>query len=116
MRNHLLTDLLSVLLGMVLSVVPCLPCLAGGPAGERSALDDLPSRHITALAEGPDGYLWLGTRDGLYRYSGSGVRAYLHTDDPASLPATSSPAWSPTPRARFGWPPTGASAPCGATA
>ena len=86
MRNHLLTDLLSVLLGMALSVVPSLPCLAGGPAGERSALDDLPSRHITALAEGPDGYLWLGTRDGLYRYSGSGVRAYLHTDDPASLP------------------------------
>ena len=71
---------------MALPVVPCLPCLASGPVGERSALDDLPSRHVTALAEGPDGYLWLGTRGGLYRYSGSGVRAYLHNDDPASLP------------------------------
>jgi hypothetical protein len=52
--------------------------------------DGLPSSTIAALALDRDGFLWIGTRDGLARYDGVGYRIYRHVPgDPASLPGNS---------------------------
>ena len=46
---------------------------------------DLPSSTVTAIAQTPDGYLWVGTDDGLARFDG--VR--FVTFDPANTPELS---------------------------
>ena len=52
--------------------------------------DGLPSSTVAALALDRDGFLWIGTRDGLARYDGVGYRIYRHVPgDPASLPGNS---------------------------
>jgi signal transduction histidine kinase/streptogramin lyase/ActR/RegA family two-component response regulator len=52
--------------------------------------DGLPSSEIAALALDRDGYLWIGTRDGLARYDGVGYRIYRHVPgDASSLPGNS---------------------------
>lgn len=59
--------------------------------GERvletvGAEDDIPNGVITALAQGADGYLWIGTQKGLLRFDGYRFRRFEHrVDDPASL-------------------------------
>lgn len=45
--------------------------------------DGLPSSSVLALAQTPDGYLWLGTLRGLVRFDGLNFKVY----DPANTPA-----------------------------
>lgn len=48
--------------------------------------DGLPSSTVWKLAQDRDGYLWIGTADGLARYDGVAFRVYRHAAaDPASL-------------------------------
>jgi signal transduction histidine kinase/CheY-like chemotaxis protein len=48
--------------------------------------DGLPSSRVFSLARDPDGYLWIGSQDGLARYDGVGFRVWRQrADDPASL-------------------------------
>jgi len=46
-----------------------------------SAADGLPSSEVRKLAQDRDGYIWIGTVDGLARYDGVGFRVFRH--DPA---------------------------------
>ncbi|MBR1434739.1 MAG: hypothetical protein IJ584_06490, partial [Bacteroidales bacterium] len=41
---------------------------------------DSKSAAISCMETDPDGYLWLGTEKGLFRYSGTSYRAFYHTD------------------------------------
>lgn len=48
--------------------------------------EGLPSSNINALAQDPQGYLWIASDDGLARFDGVGFRIWRHApDDPASL-------------------------------
>ena len=48
--------------------------------------DGLPSSEVYALRQGNDGFIWIGTRDGLARYDGVDFRVWRHDpDDAASL-------------------------------
>ena len=49
--------------------------------------NNLPSSSVTSVAQTPDGYLWVGTYDGLARFDG----ARFVTFDPANTPALSQP-------------------------
>jgi len=51
------------------------------------AENDLPSSSVTAIAQTPDGYLWVGTYDGLARFDG----ARFITKDSANTPQLSQP-------------------------
>jgi ligand-binding sensor domain-containing protein len=63
------------------------PILATSPFFHNfGAADGLPSSTVWKLAQDRDGYLWIGTADGLARYDGVGFRIYRHdAADPASL-------------------------------
>ena len=51
-----------------------------------SAADGLPSSEVRKLAQDRDGYLWIGTVDGLARYDGVAFRVYRHNPaDAASI-------------------------------
>jgi diguanylate cyclase (GGDEF)-like protein len=47
------------------------------------ARDGLPQNTITAIAQTPDGYLWLGTREGLARFDGVRFTIYTNETTPA---------------------------------
>ncbi len=48
--------------------------------------DDIPNGVITALAQGRDGFLWIGTQSGLVRFDGYRFRRFQHrVDDPDSM-------------------------------
>lgn len=48
--------------------------------------DGLPSGEVYALRQGSDGFIWIGTRDGLARYDGVDFRVWRYDpDDPSSL-------------------------------
>jgi diguanylate cyclase (GGDEF)-like protein len=51
-----------------------------------SLRDGLPSRDITAIAQTPDGYIWLGTSEGLFRFDGVSFDAF-NTENTPSLPS-----------------------------
>src|SRR3979490_3482900 len=46
------------------------------------AQDGLPQDTIQALAQTPDGYLWIGTSGGLIRFDGTEFRSFKHTNTP----------------------------------
>lgn len=49
--------------------------------------DGLPSRQVMSLAQDHEGYIWIGTQDGLARYDGGKFLIYRHTPgDNRSLP------------------------------
>ncbi len=51
----------------------CLPAPAGGPAFLSQSWRDhegIPESSVLALAQSPDGYLWVGSPDGLLRFNG----------------------------------------------
>src|SRR4249920_2904239 len=83
-----------VLLYVVLCLFPLLICdnaLASAPETpifhQFGVGDGLPSSGTTALARDQDGYLWIGTKDGLARYDGVGFRIYRHIPgDSSALP------------------------------
>ena len=43
--------------------------------------DEIPNGVITALAQGDDGYLWIGTQKGLVRFDGHRFRRFEHRVD-----------------------------------
>lgn len=47
------------------------------------ARDGIPQSTITAIAQTPDGYLWLGTREGLARFDGVRFTVYTNENTPA---------------------------------
>jgi signal transduction histidine kinase/ligand-binding sensor domain-containing protein/CheY-like chemotaxis protein/HPt (histidine-containing phosphotransfer) domain-containing protein len=47
----------------------------------------LPQNTVNATLQDSQGFVWIGTEDGLVRYDGNDIRRYVHErDDPASLP------------------------------
>jgi signal transduction histidine kinase/streptogramin lyase/FixJ family two-component response regulator len=82
------TSLLAALAMTASTAVPAAaPVLATSPFFHNfSTADGLPSSTVWKLAQDRDGYLWIGTADGLARYDGVGFRIYRHdAADPASL-------------------------------
>ncbi|HWR95334.1 MAG TPA: two-component regulator propeller domain-containing protein, partial [Arenimonas sp.] len=50
--------------------------------------DGLPSLSVNAIAQDRTGYLWVGTKDGLARFDGSGFKVFRHIQgDPQSMPS-----------------------------
>ena len=70
------------LLGVGLFFSLCTAASASAPETPQfrqfGVADGLPSSGTTALARDRDGYLWIGTKDGLARYDGVGFRVYRH--------------------------------------
>ena len=51
-----------------------------------SSQKGLPHQQVEAIAQDGNGYIWFGTRNGLARYDGYGMRTYFHDDgNPHSL-------------------------------
>ncbi|MFO0584973.1 MAG: two-component regulator propeller domain-containing protein [Anaeromyxobacter sp.] len=78
------------LLGAILlSVLPLVAAATAPLAFERVGVGDgLPSETATAVLRDRDGFVWVGTRDGLALYDGYGMRVFQHdADDPESLPS-----------------------------
>ncbi|MFT3805818.1 two-component regulator propeller domain-containing protein [Arenimonas sp.] len=68
-------------LGLVLGSAIAFDALAqnAGPIFRRiDVMDGLPANATSALALDRDGYLWIGTRDGLARYDGVSYRVYRY--------------------------------------
>jgi len=74
---------------LALCSMPAAAELAETPLFRRFGINEgLPSERIYALAQDREGYLWIGTGDGLARYDGVEFRIYRHDPDRAgSLPA-----------------------------
>jgi signal transduction histidine kinase/ligand-binding sensor domain-containing protein len=49
--------------------------------------DSLPGGAINAIAQTPDGYLWIGTENGLVRFDGISFRLIDHTNSPSLPPS-----------------------------
>jgi signal transduction histidine kinase/ligand-binding sensor domain-containing protein len=72
-------------------------CLLFGPAAHAFEFgepyfesvgdaESIPDNNVTALAQDPTGFIWIGTTDGLIRYDGYRYRYFgNHPDDPISL-------------------------------
>ncbi len=43
----------------------------------------LPGVTVQAFAQTPDGYLWVGTSEGLFRYDGANLEHFSHENTPA---------------------------------
>ncbi len=66
--------------------VPALP-LASPPFSTLTVADGLPSSIVYKTVQDREGFIWIGTQDGLARYDGLGFEVYRHDPaDPASLP------------------------------
>lgn len=70
---------------LLLLWLACACALAGVPERPRfrivGAAQGLPSSEIKALAHDADGYLWIGTVDGLARHDGAGMRVWRYQPD-----------------------------------
>lgn len=76
---------------LLLLWLACACALAGVPERPRfrvvGSAQGLPSSEIKALARDADGYLWVGTIDGLARHDGVGMRVWRYAPDaPGGLP------------------------------
>ena len=79
----------ALLAGVLCLVVPMLATAAPEPPAFQSigVADGLPSSNLTSLALDREGYLWIGTRDGLARFDGVGYTVYRHEPGrPGTLP------------------------------
>ncbi|MFI4968989.1 MAG: two-component regulator propeller domain-containing protein, partial [Lysobacterales bacterium] len=80
-----------------LLALPLLASLVAAGAGVPSAppqfvplsvADGLPSSVVYKTVQDAQGFIWIGTQDGLARYDGVGFRVFRHAPaDPASLPS-----------------------------
>ena len=88
---------IATIIVVALAACACAPARAAGWADD-AGVERLRFRHLgvreglsqtiaTSLAQDTQGFVWVGTQDGLNRYDGYGFRVYKHDrDDPASLP------------------------------
>lgn len=51
------------------------------PLESVGSFDEIPHGVITALAQGADGFLWIGTQNGLLRFDGYRFRRFRHDDN-----------------------------------
>lgn len=83
------------LLNLVALIGLDVEALAAGSGGflglQRYVLrDGLPQMTVTALLEAPDGYLWIGSQEGLSRFDGQAFDVFRHQPgEPASLASSS---------------------------
>jgi signal transduction histidine kinase/ligand-binding sensor domain-containing protein len=74
-------------LALVLLVVHAAPTAARASAGVSYRVwtteEGLPQNSVRAIAQTPDGYLWVATFDGLVRFDGTRMVVYLRSDVPA---------------------------------
>ena len=82
------------LLAFALFCASVLPSVAQVPAQSQfrylGVQDGLPNPLIHAIDQDREGYLWVGTKDGLARFDGGQFKVYRHTPgDDRSLPANS---------------------------
>jgi signal transduction histidine kinase/CheY-like chemotaxis protein/streptogramin lyase len=70
----------ALLAGVLCLLLPVLALAAAEPPAFQSfgVADGLPSNRLTGLALDRQGYLWIGTRDGLARFDGVGYTVYRH--------------------------------------
>ncbi|MGE4367091.1 two-component regulator propeller domain-containing protein, partial [Thermomonas sp.] len=72
-------------LALLLLWLACACVWAAAPERPRFRIvgpaQGLPSTEIKALARDADGYLWIGTADGLARHDGVGMRVWRHDPD-----------------------------------
>jgi len=62
------------------------PNLEFNTLNELESLSDIKA---TAIIQDANGYLWIGTQEGLFRFDGQTVYTYLHEDiDQNSLPSS----------------------------
>ena len=88
-RNRRTRIFLAALLGLIgIGNTFAAESLFSTPLFRKFGVEDgLPATRTSKLAEDRDGFLWVGTRDGLARYDGSGFRVWRH--DPAKLQSLS---------------------------
>lgn len=68
-------------------VVRCLPQHLNPALAEHiTVADGLPDATITAICGDEDGFLWIGTNNGLCRYDGVAFKKYFHSKDTSSIP------------------------------
>lgn len=85
------TALLQLLLGALLLAAPLTAVQAQSRPGlvsfERSAIpDDVPAHLSTAMVQDAQGFLWIGTQEGLVRHDGYGFKVFRAVaGDPGSL-------------------------------
>jgi ligand-binding sensor domain-containing protein len=70
----------ALLAGVLCLLLPMAAPAAPEPPAFQSfgVADGLPSNRLTGLALDREGYLWIGTRDGLARFDGVGYTVYRH--------------------------------------
>ncbi len=72
--------------------VSILICLLALPIstvkGVPVVVNSLSNKHVNAIVQDADEYIWIGTAKGLYKYNGYEYFHYFHSDeDPSSLPS-----------------------------
>lgn len=77
------------LVGMFPCVLAAAPPLPETPLFRTfGTADGLPSSSVYSLAQDHEGFLWIGTLEGLVRYDGVGFEVFRHaSDEPDSLPS-----------------------------
>ena len=82
-------DLRTLIAGVVGLLASVVALAAPEPPAFRQlgVAEGLPSSRLTGLAQDRDGYLWIGTRDGLARFDGVGYQVHRQAPGvPGSLP------------------------------
>jgi len=88
MRNDVFSGLIACCtLGLLLTSLSWCSTATVGPEGYSSHVwhvqDGLPDNTIQALAQTADGYLWIGTSEGLVRFDGVRFTVFDHENTPA---------------------------------
>jgi signal transduction histidine kinase/ligand-binding sensor domain-containing protein len=84
MRPKMTSVLALVFAGVGMAAEPA-PAVSPFVIKSWGTLDGLPQNTVTAIAQTPDGYLWLGTRGGLARFDGVRFRNFGLADGLQSL-------------------------------